>query len=108
MIVLVLGAAVSLEIQYSQSAKLNKHKLQAINLASEALNLTRVIRDNNLLAGQSAFPSGTALDGTVCTTVASSCGLKLKSGSWDLSKANSPEIITLDGTQYTINITVEK
>ena len=46
-LLLVLGSAVSVEVQSIKLANTNEHSLQAANLAQEQLNLVKTVRDNN-------------------------------------------------------------
>lgn len=47
-LLLILGAAVSVEVNSIKSANRNEHSLQATNLAQQQLNLVKTVRDNNI------------------------------------------------------------
>lgn len=47
-LLLVLGSAVSVEVQSIRLADTNQHALQAANLAQQQLNLVKTVRDNNI------------------------------------------------------------
>lgn len=107
-IVMVLGAAVSLEVQHIRAADANKHKLQAENLAQQALNLTRTIRDNNLLNPTTTTPFAGIDNGDHCLQ-------KDADGKWSLGSftATTPTApgncqTNLDNTKYDVKITVEE
>ncbi len=106
MIILVLGGAVSVEVQYLNSAVSNRNDLQATALAQEALNLTRTIRDTNLLTDSNDPYSGVdfCLDKGVCHLSLDGTKWKLDQGDSKVKLENSGNA----GTEYTIEVTVTK
>lgn len=54
-LILILGAAVSVEVKSVKQASTNEFFLQATNLAQQRLNFAKTIRDQNILDGKPPF-----------------------------------------------------
>jgi len=79
-LLLILGAAVSVEVQSIKLADTNEHSLQATNLAQQRLNFVKTIRDQNILDNEAPFvgwdeAGTTAVTKTVFASVQKSDGL---------------------------------
>lgn len=96
---LVIVAAAGVVVQSIRVAATNKHNLQAAALAQQALNLTRTIRDTNLLSNNPAFQSFPAAGPSPYKIdLSDKAHPKLTGG---------PEIKTLNKVDYTVEITVD-
>ena len=95
-LLLVLGSAVSVEVQSIKLADTNQHSLQAANLAQEQLNLVKTVRDNNNPTSPFAnFPA----DGAVSNLV--------QSGSqWQFATGSTTKTVESGGINYTVEIKV--
>lgn len=94
-LLLVLGAAVSVEVQNIGLADRNEHYLQATNLAQQQLNLVKTVRDNNPANPFGSFPTDTE---------AWRLGLPLGSSQWQFFKESTYKPV--GGRDYTIEIRV--
>lgn len=97
---MVFGATALVEKQSLGSGSYNQHKLQAVGLAQEGINLTRSIRDTNLLKGD---PAWTNLIGT---DPAISYMLEPDGTGWKLVTVGT-QTISINGVDYTRYIYVE-
>jgi prepilin-type N-terminal cleavage/methylation domain-containing protein len=52
---LMIGAAASIEVTYLNSDNLNKHTIQANSLAQEGFSLVDLLRDQNLISSSDSF-----------------------------------------------------
>ena len=92
-LLLVLGAAVSVEVQSIKLADTNQHSLQATNLAQQQLNLVKTVRDNN--------PANDPFVGF------SSVVQRLKDNGaspWGIEDGNRTKTVETNGVTYTIEI----
>ena len=107
-LILVLVGAVNVEISNIHLATLNKHRLQATNLAQMQTNLVKTIRDTNLQANEDKPFEGLA------HSTASKKISPNGTGKWQLEPLSSDEIaaggktieIESGGMQYYVNIIV--
>lgn len=104
-LMLMIGATIGVEVASIKVADTGKRQLQATGLARGALNLVRTIRDTNILNSRSAFKS---IDITA-PDVIKYLNEDTENHTWSLSDdINSTyKVQTLDGTEYTIEVTVE-
>jgi len=105
-LLLVLGAAVSVEVQSIKLASTNEHSLQAANLAQEQLNLVKTVRDNNIKDYTGPTPEPfknfpTTPTGTPAATDIKNLTAPL-AGKWGLADGSTTKVI--DGVTYTIEI----
>lgn len=104
-LLLVLGAAVSTEVQSIKLADKNKRALQATNLAQEQINLVKTVRDNNVKDTPTTpflnFP--TTPTGTPAPTETKHLTGPDANKKWGLANNSIDQVI--DGVTYTIEIT---
>lgn len=96
-LVLVLGGAVSVEVQNIKLASRNEHSLQAANLAQEQLNLVKTVRDNNIKAEVNDPFAGFPADNVVNKLI-------LSGSQWQFAAGSVTKTIETNGIVYTIEI----
>lgn len=111
-LMMLIGAMVGIEVTNIRLADSGKKQLQATGLARGALNLVRTIRDTNILNGRAAFTGPEASPPySLDSASATKKYLKKTGNTWSLTTVTSPAPTyyqkTLDGTTYTVEVTVE-
>jgi len=96
-LVLVLGGAVSVEVQNIKLASRNEHSLQAANLAQEQLNLVKTVRDNNIKNDVNDPFAGFPADNVVSRII-------LSGSQWQFAAGSVTKTIETNGIVYTIEI----
>ena len=107
-LILILVGAVNVEVNNNRLATLNKHQLQAINLAQAQLNLVKTIRDNNLSDDPSNPFVGIKIENIIKYLE------KDASGNWQLKPCNPTTcpgdsremVIESDGIKYKVQIKI--
>jgi len=106
-LMMLVGAMVNIEVSNIKLADSGKRQLQATGLARGALNLTRTIRDTSILQNPTGDPFANVPTGTPQY-------LKKTGDTWSLTTTPTAatyyppnNINPLDGTVYTVEITVE-
>lgn len=100
-LILVIGAAVAVETQNIRIASTTKHKIQAAALGNQTMNQIRTIRDTDILKGNDPW---TNLDGSDVSKIRR---LILPGASKNYSLEDGSAKTTLNGVEYTVEITVE-
>jgi len=102
-LMMIIGGMARIEISNIRLADSGKKQLQATGLARGALNSVRTIRDTNILKSDPDTFAG--IDKPVSPAPPAIKHLVEASSQWSLQNGNTTQ--TIDGTTYTVEITIQ-
>lgn len=104
-LVVILAAAVNVEVSNTKLANYNKHRIQAINLAQQQINLVKTIRDNSQQANPDDPFAGLTVDPDNLDQL-----WELKSNgdsTWKLDPVSGDYTKEIDGVTYKIKLKIK-